>query len=89
MLADGSLAVVAGSNLYKMNGISGAVEAVLALPTRPSLPHNTDFNGMAGWPDGTLVLKTQTTAPGCSYMEVFPLLYPAPLKVTLLIPSWT
>lgn len=33
VLADGSLAVVAGSNLYKLNGTTGAVEVELALPT--------------------------------------------------------
>jgi hypothetical protein len=57
VLADGSLAAVSGSYLYKLNGTSGAAEAVLALPTS-RLSYNTDFNGMAGWPDGTLVLKS-------------------------------
>ena len=78
VLADGSLAVVAGSNLYKLNGTTGAVEAELALPTGPSLPYNTDFNGMAAWPDGTLVLKTQTRAPGCSYDAGLPFAIPCP-----------
>lgn len=78
VLADGSLIIVAGSNLYKLNGTSGAVEAELALPTGPSLPYNTDFNGMAGWPDGTLVLKTQTRAPGCSYDGGLPFAIPCP-----------
>lgn len=60
VLADGNVMIVAGSNLYKLNGTTGAVEAELALPTGPSLSYNGDFNGMADWPDGTLVLKTQT-----------------------------
>jgi hypothetical protein len=47
VLEDGNLIIVAGSNLYKLNGTSGAVEAEVALPTGPSLPYNTDFNGMA------------------------------------------
>jgi hypothetical protein len=78
VLADGSLAVVADSYLYKLNGTTGAVEAVLALPTGPSLSYNTDFNGMAGWPDGTLVLKSQTRAPGCSYNGGLPFAIPCP-----------
>lgn len=78
VLADGSLAVVAGSKLYKINGTSGAVDAVLAVPTGPSPPYNTDFNGMAGWPDGTIVLKMQTRAPGCSYDEGLPFAIPCP-----------
>jgi hypothetical protein len=82
VLADGNLAVVAGSNLYKLNGTTGAVEAELALPTGSSLPYNTDFNGMAGWPDGTLVLKTQTRAPGCSYDGGLPFAIPCPGQST-------
>jgi hypothetical protein len=82
VLADGSLAVVSGSYLYKLNGTSGAVEAVLALPTGQSLPYNSDFNGMAAWPDGTLVLKTQTRAPGCSYDGGLPFAIPCPGQST-------
>ena len=78
VLPDGSLAVVAGSNLYKLSGTTGAVEAELALPTGKSLPYNSDFNGMAGWPDGILVLKTQTRAPGCSYDGGLPFAIPCP-----------
>ena len=78
VLADGSLVVVVGSNLYKLNGTSGAVEAELALPTGESLPSNTAFNGMAAWPDGTLVLKPQTRAPGCSYDGALPFAIPCP-----------
>jgi len=78
VLADGSLAVVAGSHLYKLNGTSGAVEAELVLPTGESLPSNTAFNGMAAWPDGTLVLKPQTRAPGCSFDGALPFAIPCP-----------
>ena len=78
VLEDGNLIIVAGSNLYKLNGTTGAVEGTLALPTGPSLPYNSDFNGMAAWPDGTLVLKTQTRAPGCSYDGGLPFAIPCP-----------
>ncbi|MGC1133260.1 MAG: hypothetical protein WA941_10585 [Nitrososphaeraceae archaeon] len=33
---------------------------------------------MAGWPDGTLVFKTQTRAPGCSYDGGLPFAIPCP-----------
>ena len=78
VLEDGNLIIVAGSNLYKLNGTTGAVEGELALPTGPSLSFNSDFNGMAAWPDGTLVLKTQIRAPGCSYDGGLPFAIPCP-----------
>jgi hypothetical protein len=89
VLADGSIAVVADSYLYKLNGTSGAVEAVLALPTGPSLSYNTDFNGMAGWPDGTLVLKSQTRAPGCTYDGGLPFAIPCLGQSSAPTRSWT
>jgi hypothetical protein len=78
VLEDGNLIIIAGSNLYKLNGTTGAVEGELALPTGPSLSYNSDFNGMTGWPDGTIVLNTQTSAPGCSYDGGLPFAIPCP-----------
>src|SRR5439155_10856997 len=66
VLADGSLAAVSSSYLYKLNGTTGAVEAVLTLPSGKSPPFNTSWNGLAAWPDGTLVMKSLTRAPGCN-----------------------
>jgi len=62
----GDIVVVTSSYLYKLNGTTGAVEAVLSLPTGATLPSNTYFNGLDGWPDGTLVMKDFTRAAGCT-----------------------
>lgn len=78
VLSDGSLAVIAQSYLYKLNGDTGAVENILNLPTGTSLPPNTSFNGLAAWPDGTLVMKSFTRAAGCSLDGPLPQLAPCP-----------
>ena len=78
VLADGNLAVVANSNLFKLNGTTGAVEGAIALPTGKSLPENTNYNGLAAWPDGTLVMKSLNRAPGCSLDGGLPFSIPCP-----------
>ena len=60
----GNLFVVSNSYLYKLNGTTGAVEGVLSLPVIGSLPSDSYFNGMGGWPDGTLVMKNLARAAG-------------------------
>ncbi|MGA9841778.1 MAG: hypothetical protein WBQ25_05645 [Nitrososphaeraceae archaeon] len=62
----GNLFVVSNSYLYKLNGTTGAVEGVLSLPVIGSLPSDSYFNGMGGWPDGTLVMKNLARAAGCT-----------------------
>jgi hypothetical protein len=78
VLADGSIAVIANSYLYKLNASTGAVEAQLLLPTGDSLPSNTNFNGVAGWDDGTLVMKSMTRPPGCTFDGPLPFNVPCP-----------
>lgn len=40
-------------------------------PTGTSLPDNSYFNGMDGWPDGTLVMKNLARVPGCTLQGYF------------------
>lgn len=63
---NGDLVVITNTYLYKLNGTTGAVEAVLSLPTGATLPTDAYFNGLNGWPDGTLVMKDLTRAAGCT-----------------------
>jgi hypothetical protein len=69
----GNLFAVTNSYLYKLNGTTGEVEGMLTLPTGASLPNNSYFNGMGGWPDGTLVMKNLARAPGCTLQGFFAL----------------
>lgn len=69
----GDLFAVTNSYLYKLNATNGEVKGVLTLPTGASLPNNSYFNGMAGWPDGTLVMKNLARAPGCTLQGFFAL----------------
>lgn len=62
----GNLFVVSNTYLYKLNATTGAVEGEITLPTVGSLANNSYFNGMAGWPDGTLVMKNLARAHGCT-----------------------
>lgn len=64
---DGYIFAITNTYLYKLNGTTGAVEEVLSLPTGKSTPSDSYFNGMGGWPDGTLIMKNLARAPGCTY----------------------
>jgi len=78
VLEDGSIAAIANSYLYKLNASTGAVEAQLLLPTGDSLPSNTNFNGIAAWADGILVMKSMTRPPGCTFDGPLPFNVPCP-----------
>lgn len=70
---DGDIFAITNTFLYRLNGTNGAVEGILSLPTGASLPNNSYFNGMGGWPDGTLVMKNLARAPGCTLPGFFAL----------------
>lgn len=70
---DGDIVAITNTFLYRLNGTTGEVEAELSLPTGASLPNNSYFNGMGGWPDGTLVKKNLARAPGCTLPGFFAL----------------
>ncbi|HZD35429.1 MAG TPA: hypothetical protein VE130_09515, partial [Nitrososphaeraceae archaeon] len=62
----GDIVVITNSYLYKLNGTTGEVDGVLSLPTGDTLPTDAYFNGLNGWPDGTLAMKDLTRAAGCT-----------------------
>lgn len=62
----GDIIVITNTYLYKLNGTTGEVKAVLSLPTGTALPTDAYFNGLNAWPDGTLVMKDLTRAAGCT-----------------------
>ena len=69
----GDLFAVTNTYLYKLNATTGEVKGVLTLPTGASLSNDSYFNGMAGWQDGTLVMKNLARAPGCTLQGFFAL----------------
>lgn len=62
----GDILAITNTYLYKINGTIGAVEGMLNLPTGKSAPYDSYFNGLDGWPDGTLIMKNLARAPGCT-----------------------
>jgi hypothetical protein len=67
VLADGSLGATAAHQLFKLNATTGAIEAVLTLPTGDNPPSDSGFNGFSAFPgDGTLVLKSFNRPVGCT-----------------------
>lgn len=62
----GDIIVISNTYLYKLNSTTGAVEQILSLPTGASQPSDSYFNGLNGWPDGTLAMKDLTRAAGCT-----------------------
>lgn len=64
-LADGSIAAVADTILYKLNATTGAVEAAVDIPTGDNPRRDSSFNGLSTFPDGTLVLKSFNRPVGC------------------------
>jgi hypothetical protein len=69
-LGNGDILAIVNSYLFKLNGTSGAVEQVLSLPTGASPPSDSYFNGLNGWPDGTLAMKDLTRAAGCTLQSL-------------------
>jgi hypothetical protein len=67
---NGDIVVVTNTYLYKLNGTTGAVEGALSLPIGASLPTDSYFNGLNGWPDGTLAMKDLTRAAGCTLQSL-------------------
>ena len=67
VLTDGSIGAVAGHQAYKLNATTGAVEAVLTLPTGDNPPSDSGFNGYSVFPgDGNMVFKSFNRPVGCT-----------------------
>jgi hypothetical protein len=66
LLADGSLVVIFGYHIVKIDPQPGSVLQETTLPTGGSTPANTSYNGYDALPDGTIIAKTVNREPGCS-----------------------
>ncbi len=66
VLADGSLVVIFGYHIAKIDPQTGTVLQETALPTGASTPANTSYNGYDALPDGTIIAKTVNREPGCT-----------------------
>ncbi len=65
-LSDGTLVVIYGYHIAKLDPATGAVLAETTLPTGGSEPGNTAYNGYDALPDGTIIAKTVNRQPGCT-----------------------
>ena len=66
VMNDGSLVVIYGYHIARLNPTSGAIEASAALPTGKSSPADTAYNGYDALPDGTIIAKSVNREKGCA-----------------------
>ena len=64
-LADGSLVVIYGYRMAKLDPATGAFKAQVTLPTGDSEPRDTSYNGYDALPDGTIIAKSVNREKGC------------------------
>ena len=69
ILSDGSLIVIFGYHIAKLDPATGAIIQEATLPTGQSLLANTARNGYDALPDGTIIAKTVNREPGCTEQE--------------------
>jgi hypothetical protein len=65
-LADGSLVVIYGYHIAKLDPATGDILAQTTLPTGSSAPADTSYNGYDAFPDGTIIAKTVNREKGCT-----------------------
>ena len=66
VMKDGSLVVIYGYHIARLNPSTGAIEASTTLPTGQSAPRDTSYNGFDALPDGTIIAKTVNRQKGCT-----------------------
>jgi len=66
VVADGTLIVIYGYHIAKIDPATGDVLAQTTLPTGASLPGDTAYNGYDALADGTIIAKTVNRQPGCT-----------------------
>jgi hypothetical protein len=66
VLADGTLVVIYGYHIAKLDPATGDVLAQVTLPTGASAPGDTSYNGYDALPDGTIIAKTVNREKGCT-----------------------
>jgi hypothetical protein len=64
--ADGSLVVIYGYHIAKLDPATGDILAQTTLPTGSSAPSDTSYNGYDAFPDGTIIAKTVNRQKGCT-----------------------
>ena len=64
--ADGTLVVIYGYHIAKLDPATGDVLAQATLPTGASAPRDTSYNGYDALPDGTIIAKTVNREKGCT-----------------------
>ncbi len=66
VLADGSLVVIYGYHIAKLDPATGDILAQTTLLTGASAPGDTSYNGYDALPDGTIIAKTVNRQNGCT-----------------------
>ncbi|HEY1279400.1 MAG TPA: hypothetical protein VGF22_06980 [Acidimicrobiales bacterium] len=66
VVGDGTLVVIYGYQIAKIDPETGAVLAQATLPTGDSKPGDTAYNGYDSLPDGTIIAKSVNRQPGCT-----------------------
>jgi hypothetical protein len=66
VLKDGSLVVIYGYHIARLDPDTGGILASTALPTGASAPRDTSYNGYDALPDGTIIAKTVNRQKGCT-----------------------
>ncbi len=66
VMKDGSLIVIYGYHIARLNPQTGAIEASTVLPTGQSAPRDTAYNGCDALPDGMIIAKTVNRQKGCT-----------------------
>ncbi len=66
VVSDGTLVVIYGYHVAKIDPATGDVMALTTLPTGESKPGDTAYNGYDALPDGTIIAKTVNRQPGCT-----------------------
>jgi hypothetical protein len=66
VIADGTLVVIYGHQMAKLDAETGDVLVQTELPTGSSAPGDTAYNGYDALPDGTIIAKTVNRQPGCT-----------------------
>ncbi len=66
VLADGSLVVIYGYHIAKLDPATGDILAQATLPTGASPPGDTSYNGYDAFPNGTIIAKTVNREKGCT-----------------------
>lgn len=81
--ADGYLYASQGAYLYKVSASTGAIQNITSLPTGINPPKDSNFNSVSAFSDGTLVVKTQNRAAGCTLQLLLLVLTRVTLRLQL------